>query len=149
MNFLIRLLALLAGAALVAGTLPSCATSAAITNSLSQPLDTTIQRQVARHMGKVKFKGNVTIQIGAGNVNAPKSQAPVATGTSQAQDYTKAGQHGGALATAPGASAGATTRTGVPIWALVGGGLLVLILLLLGLAYRFRARLIKALKISV
>lgn len=141
----LRLLAL----ALSTTLLASCATSADVATSLTEPLDTTIQHQVARqlHAGKVKFKGNVTIQVGAGNVNAPKAHAPVAAG-GPAQDYSKAGQHGGALATEPGASAGATTRTGVPIWALVVGGLLCLILLLLGLAYKFRSNLVGFLKIN-
>ena len=78
-----------------------------------------------------------------GGTFVAKAQAPVATGSSQAQDYTKAGQHGGALATAPRAAAGATTRTGIPPWALVVGVLLVLVLALLGLALRYRAKLTK------
>jgi hypothetical protein len=127
----------------VASTLGSCAGSADVAESLSQPVDTAIQRQVARqhHTGKVKFKGNVTIQFGTGNLNAPKAQGPVAAGASQAQDYTKAGQHGGALGTAPGAKAGATTATGVPPWLL--GACLVLLLfgLLAGILYIFRAKL--------
>ncbi|MGI4762334.1 MAG: hypothetical protein ACRYF0_16610 [Janthinobacterium lividum] len=143
MILLQRLLALLAGALLVASTLPSCATSADLAESLSQPLDTTIQHQVARkyQAGKVKFKGNVTIQMGTGNVSAPKAQAPVAAGASQAQDYTKAGQHGGALGTAPGAKAGATTNTGVPPWLLGTCIVLLLFGLLAGLAYKFRDKL--------
>jgi hypothetical protein len=138
-----RLLALLAGALLVASTLGSCASSADLAESLSQPVDSTIQRQVARqlHTGKVKFKGNVTIQLGAGNVNAPKAQGPVAAGASQVQDYTKAGQHGGALGTAPGAKAGATTATGVPPWLLGACIVLLLFGLLAGLAYKFRSKL--------
>jgi hypothetical protein len=129
---------LLAAAAL----LGSCAGGQDVATALSQPLDSTIQNQVARqlHTGRVKIKGHVTIQYGTGNVNAPKAQGPVAAG-GPAQDFTKAGQHGGALATEPGASAGATTRTGIPPWALVIGGLVVLLLLLLGLAYRFRSKL--------
>jgi hypothetical protein len=139
-----RLLTLLAGALLVASTLGSCASSADIAESLSQPVDTTIQRQVARqlHTGKVKFKGNVTIQLGAGNVNAPKAQGPVAAGASQAQDYTKAAQHGGAL----GTGAKASTATGVPPW-LLGTGIVLLFGLLAGLVYKFRAKLFGSLSL--
>ena len=71
-----------------------------------------------------------------GGTFVAKATAPVASGTSQAQDFTKAGQQGGAVATAPGASAGATMRPGVPGWVLAVAGL---VLLLLGLAYTFRA----------
>lgn len=122
--------------------LSACATSADVATSLSQPLDTTIQHQLARqlHAGKVKFKGNVTIQMGTGNVNAPKAQGPVAAGASQAQDYTKAGQQGGAVATAPGASAEALTRTGIPAWVLLAGSLTGILLLVL---YRFRRELLR------
>jgi hypothetical protein len=129
-TFFIRLLALLAGTALVAGTLPSCAGSQEVATTLSQPLDSTIQAQVARQLnaGKVKIK----------------AQAPVAAGASQAQDYTKAGQHGGALATEPGAHAAATMRTGVPPW-LPGAGIVLLVFMLLAwLLYRFRAKLVGA-----
>lgn len=76
-----------------------------------------------------------------GGTFVAKANAPVATGTSQAQDNTKAGQHGGALATAPGATAGATTRTGIPPWALVAGAVVLLLLLLTGLAYKVRGKL--------
>lgn len=146
MTFFIRLLALLAGCALVAATLPGCATSADVATTLSQPLDSAIQHQVARQLqaGKVKIKGRVTIQVGTGNVSAPKAQAPVAAGASQAQDYTRAGQHGGALGTAPGAKADATTRTGVPPWLLGAGCVLLVLALLAGLVYRFRAKLFGA-----
>jgi hypothetical protein len=139
-TFFIRLLALLAGTALIAGTLPSCAGSQDVASTLSQPLDSTIQTQVARqlHASKVKIKGRVTIQVGTGNVSAPKAPAPVAAGASQAQDYTKAGAHGGALATAPHASAAPTTHTGLPPWLLSVGLAVLALFLLLGLAYRFR-----------
>lgn len=140
MTFFIRLLALLAGTVLVAGTLPSCAGSQGVASILSQPLDSTIQAQVARqlHAGKVKIKGHVTIQVGTGNVSAPKAQAPVAAGASQAQDYTKAAAHGGALATAPHASATPTTRTGVPVWVMVTAGLLLSLLAVFIYQYRKR-----------
>jgi hypothetical protein len=142
-TFFIRLLALLAGTALVAGTLPNCAGSQDVASTLSQPLDSTIQAQVARqlHASKVKIKGRVTIQMGTGNVSAPKAQAPVAAGASQAQDYTKAGAHGGALATAPHASAAPTTHTGVPPWLLGAGIVLLVFVLLAGLLYKFRTKL--------
>jgi hypothetical protein len=74
--------------------------------------------------------------------NAQKARAPVATGTSKAQDFTKAGQRGGAVATEPGASAGVASYAGVSPWALAGGGLVILLLLLLGLAYKFRTKLL-------
>lgn len=147
MRFFIRLLALVAGTALVAATLPSCAGSQEITTTLSQPLDSTIQHQVARQLGarRVKIKGPVTIQVGTGNVNAPKARGPVAAAGSQAQDYSRAGQHGGALATASGASAGATTRTGVPPWLLEAGIVLLVFALLAALIYKFRAKLFTSL----
>jgi hypothetical protein len=141
-TFLLRLFALLAGTALVAGTLPSCAGSQDVAALLSQPLDSTIRAQVARQAptGKVKLKGHVTIQVGTGNVSAPKAQAPVAAGASQAQDYTRAGAHGGALATAPRASAVSTTHGGVPPWLLGAGTVLLVLALVIGLVYRVRAR---------
>ena len=147
MNLLYRLFAILASIALVAITLPGCAGSQDVASSLAQPLDSTIQQQVTRqlHTGKVKIKGNLTIQVGAGNVNAPKAQGPVAAGASQAQDYTKAGQHGGALGTAPGVKAGTTTHTGLPPWLVGAGIMLLLFALLAGLCYKFRSKL----KISV
>lgn len=78
----------------------------------------------------------------AGGTYVEKARAPVASGpSSQAQDFTKAGQHGGALATAPHASADATTHTGVPPWVLVVVGVVVVLLILAGLAYRYRRRL--------
>ena len=76
-----------------------------------------------------------------GGTFVAKANAPVATGTSQAQDLTKAGQQGGAVSTAPGARAAATTRTGIPPWALVAGAGVLVVLSLLGLAYRYRAKL--------
>lgn len=87
------------------------------------------------------YKDRSDRRADGGGTYVAKASAPVATGTSQAQDYTKAGQHGGAVATGPGATAGATTRTGIPPWALVVG-VVVLLLLLLGAAvYRYRKRL--------
>jgi hypothetical protein len=63
--------------------------------------------------GKFKFTGPVTFTIAA----APGS---VATSTSTSTDNRKAGQRGGAAATAPDAVATATTKkAGVPWWALV------------------------------
>jgi hypothetical protein len=84
-----------------------------------------------------------------GGTFVTKANAPVASGTSQAQDFTKAGQHGGALATSPNASAGATTHTGLPPWLLGAGSVVLLLILLLALAWRFRNKLANALKISV
>lgn len=142
MTFLLRLFALLAGTALVAGTLPSCAGSQDVASLLSQPLDSTIRARVARPapVGKLKLKGHVTIQVGTGNVSAPNAQAPVAAGASQAQDYTRAGAHGGALATAPRASAVPTTRVGVPPWLLGAGIVLLVLALLTGLVFKVRAK---------
>ncbi|MGI4871443.1 MAG: hypothetical protein ACRYFX_09730 [Janthinobacterium lividum] len=75
-----------------------------------------------------------------GGTFVAKANAPLATGTSQAQDNTRTGQHGGAVATAPGATAGATTRTGFPPWALAAGAVVLLLLLLGALVYRYRRR---------
>ncbi|QIX61873.1 hypothetical protein HER32_12040 [Hymenobacter sp. BT18] len=81
-------------------------------------------------------KSTVIIQTGTGNtaatatkpgtmatgteataVDAGKARAPVQTGTAnQATDNTKAGQRGGAAATAPGASAEATNKGGGTPW---------------------------------
>jgi len=58
-------------------------------------------------------------------IEVAKARAPVASGTSQAQGFTRAGQQGGAVATAP--SAGATAGAGVPIW-LLGIGFLGLLI---------------------
>jgi hypothetical protein len=120
--------------------LASCATSSDVPAATAGPLDSTF-RAAGLSPSKIKFKGPVTIQVGGTNNTATaitKPSGPVATGAGQAQDFTKAGQHGGALATAPGSSAGAATRTGVPTWQLLVGAILVLLLLLLGLAYKFR-----------
>jgi hypothetical protein len=56
---------------------------------------------------KLTFEGPVTFtsQTGTGNVV-----------TASATDNTKAGQRGGAAATAPGAVATATTKTGLSYW---------------------------------
>ena len=129
--------------------LTSCAHGDELAMVLSQPLDTTVQHQVAGQLSarRLKFKGPVTIQFGGANnsanaTDAGQAHGPVATGMSQAQDNTKAGQHGGAVATAPGATAGATTRTGIPPWALVVGAVVLLLLLLGALVYRYRKRLL-------
>ena len=61
--------------------------------------------------GHYKFKGPVTFTIAA---------APGAVATTTSTDNRKAGQRGGAAATAPDAVATATTKkAGVPWWALV------------------------------
>ncbi|MGI4866163.1 MAG: hypothetical protein ACRYFZ_19720 [Janthinobacterium lividum] len=128
---------------LLAFTLASCAMEHALPPPTAGSLDSAA-RAAGLSAAKVKFKGPVTFQIvsGTGNTTtaavATKPAGPVATGASQAQDFTKAGQHGGAVSTAPGATAGATTRTGIPTWQLVAGGVVLLVLLLLGLAYRYR-----------
>jgi hypothetical protein len=138
-----RLLLALSCLLLLAG----CALEYDVPTATAGPLDSAFRANGLR-TGKVKFKGTMTLQMGgSGNTASPtvvtRASAPVATGTGPAQDFTKAGQHGGAVATAPGATAGATTRTGVPVWALVAGGFLLLLLLLLGLAVKFRASLPK------
>lgn len=138
MRYLLLLFALL---------LASCALEYDVPAVTVGPLDSAA-RAAGLHAGKMKFKGPVTIQVVTGTGNTTTAAAltklagPVATGASQAQDFTKAGQHGGALATAPDATAGATTRTGVPIWLLVVGGLLGFLLVLLSLVYRFRNKLL-------
>lgn len=127
--------------------LAGCTTERFLAPVTAGPLDSTV-RAAGLSGRKVKFTGPVTFQLvsGTGNTTtaaaSTKPTGPTATGAGQAQDNTKAGQHGGALATAPGASAGATTRTGLPTWQLVVGGLVLLVLLLLGLAYRYRQRLV-------
>jgi len=132
---------------LFALALTSCALEYDVPAATAGPLDSTA-RAAGLSAGKMKFKGPVTIQLVSGTGNTTTAAAltkpagPVATGAGQAQDNTKAGQHGGAVATAPGATAGATTRTGIPTWLLVVGGLLGLVLLLLGLAYRFKNKLL-------
>lgn len=140
-----RLLLLISCCLLLAG----CALEYEVPAATAGPLDAAFRASTGLSTGKVKFKGPVTFQVVTGTNNtttaavATKPGGPVATGAGQAQDFTKVGQHGGALATAPGASAGATTRTGVPTWQLVAGGVLVLLLLLAGLAYKLRAGLLK------
>lgn len=126
-------------------SLAGCALEYELPAASAGPLDS-VARAAGLSAGKIKFNGPVTLQVVSGTGNTTTAAAltrptgPVATGAGQAQDYTKAGQHGGALATAPGATAGATTRTGVSIWQVVAGGA-VLLLLLLGLTYRFRNKL--------
>lgn len=125
----------------------SCTTERFLAPATAGPLDSSA-RAAGLSSRKVKFTGPVTFQVVSGTGNTTTAAAltkpagPTATGASQAQDFTKAGQHGGALATAPGASAGATTRTGVPTWQLVVGGVVLLLLLLLGLAYHYRRRIL-------
>ncbi|MGI4833283.1 MAG: hypothetical protein ACRYFK_07460 [Janthinobacterium lividum] len=141
MKLLLRLTGFLLLACLA--QLSGCATLAELPGVLSQPVDSTLQQQVARQFSlhRLKIKGNVTVQLGTGNTvtDARKARGPVAAGTSQAQDYAKAGQRGGALATAPGAAASATSRRGVPAWLLAAGGLGLLLLGLGLLAYKLRA----------
>jgi hypothetical protein len=131
----------------IALLLASCALEYDVPAATSGPLDSAA-RAAGLSAGKVKFNGPVTFQVvsGTGNTTTAasltKPVGPVATGAGQAQDFTKAGQQGGAVATAPGATAGATTRTGIPTWQLVAGGVVLLVLLLLGLVYRYRKRLV-------
>lgn len=116
--------------------------------AVAGPLDSTFRASTGLRTGRVKFKGPVTFQVVAGTNNtttaavATKPSGPLATGAAQAQDNTKAGQHGGAVATAPSATAGATTRTGLPTWQVMAGGLVLLLLLLAWLAYKFRPKLL-------
>jgi hypothetical protein len=106
--------------AISCGLLSSCATSADVPAALSEPLDTTVQhqvaaaRQAAAHLGagKVKFKGPVTIQIGASN-----------TATTTAIAKAKA-----PVASAPHATATeSTTKSGPPWWVYAGGAALALL----------------------
>ncbi len=134
-------------AILLAWLLAGCTLEYDVPAATAGPLDSAA-RAAGLSAGKVKFNGPVTLQVVSGTGNTTTAAAltkpagPVATGAGQAQDYTKAGQQGGAVATAPGAAAGATTRTGVSIWQVVAGGAVLLLLLLLGLAYRYRKRLV-------
>lgn len=131
----------------IALLLSSCALQYDLPVASAGPLDSAA-RAAGLNAGKMKFKGPVTIQLVSGTGNTTTAAAltkpagPVATGAGQAQDFTKAGQQGGAVATAPGATAGATTRTGIPTWQLVAGGVVLLVLLLLALVYRYRKRLV-------
>jgi hypothetical protein len=107
--------------------LTSCALERDVVPASAGPLDSRVRPQVGLRTGKVKFNGPVTIQLGgAGNVATAltKAKAPVAA--------------------APGASAEATSRMGIPTWQLVMSGLVLLVLLLLGVVYKFRRRLLAA-----
>ncbi|MGI4870686.1 MAG: hypothetical protein ACRYFX_05840 [Janthinobacterium lividum] len=97
---------------------------------------------VAKNYYAGSYKDRSDHRAQDGGTFVAKATAPVATGAGQAQDNTRAGQHGGAVATAPGATAGATTRTGIPPWALVVGVVVLLLLLLGALVYRYRKRLL-------
>jgi hypothetical protein len=127
--------------------LSACALEYDVPPATAGPLDSTA-RAAGLSAGKVKFKGPVTIQLVSGKGNTTtaasltKPTGPVANGDGQAQDNTKAGQHGGAVATAPNASAGATTRTGTPAWQLVVGGVVLLLLLMASLLWKFRSKLL-------
>lgn len=124
------------------GLLTSCALLSQVTSwhpPLVLPPDTTGQPVtyiVAKNFYGGTYKDRSDRRAAEGGTFVAKANAPVASGTSQAQDFTRAGQQGGAVATAPDASARATPRPGVPGWALAAAGL---VLLLLGLAYKFRA----------
>lgn len=61
---------------------------------------------------------NSSLATGAGAVatTVTRPRAPVATGAGHATDNTKAGQRGGAAATAPDAVATATTESGLSYW---------------------------------
>lgn len=139
-----RLLLLISCWLLVAG----CALEYEVPPAVAGPLDSTFRASAGLRTGRVKFKGPVTFQVVAGTNNtttaavATKPSGPLATGAAQAQDNTKAGQHGGAVATAPNATAGATTRTGLPAWQVVAGGLVLLLLLIAWLVYKFRPKLL-------
>jgi cobalamin biosynthesis Mg chelatase CobN len=131
----------------IALLLASCALEHDVPAATSGPLDS-VARAAGLSAGKVKFNGPVTFQVVSGTGNTTTAAAltkptgPVATGAGQAQDFTKAGQQGGAVATAAGATAGAATRTGIPTWQLIAGCVVLLVLLLLGLVYRYRKRLV-------
>lgn len=128
--------------------LASCALEYDVPVASAGPLDSAA-RAAGLSAGKVKFNGPVTLQVVSGTNNTTTAAAltkpagPVATGAAQAQDYTKAGQHGGALATSPGATAGATTRTGIPTWQLALGGVVILLLLIIWLVNKFRPKLLE------
>jgi hypothetical protein len=125
--------------------LSGCATEYEVPAATAGTLDSTA-RAAGLSSRKIKISGPVTFQVvnGTGNTtNAAaltKPTGPIVTGAGQAQDNTKAGQHGGALATSPGASAGATTRTGHPTWQLVAGGVVLLLMLLASLAWKLWPR---------
>lgn len=97
---------LLAACALL---LTSCATTAELPPATAGPLDSTL-RSAGLSTGKIKITGPVTFQVGGTGNTA----APVAT------DNTKAGQRGGAAATAPQAQATASTEKSGPAWWVLG-----------------------------
>jgi hypothetical protein len=68
---------------------------------------------------RCSYKDRSDHRAQGGGTFVAKARAPVASGTSQAQDFTRADQQGGAVAAAPGA----TTCTGVPFWALAAAEL--------------------------
>ena len=147
MTLLPRLLGLLLLATL--GQLTSCALlnqatawhpPLVIAADTSAGASTTVIYSKNFYAGSYKDRSDHRAQ--GGGTFVAKARAPVASGASQAQDFTRAGQQGGAVATAPGASAGATTRTGLPAWLLAGGALLVLLLVLAACVYRYRKRLV-------
>ncbi|MVN77746.1 hypothetical protein GO988_15540 [Hymenobacter sp. HMF4947] len=112
-----------------------------VTDSDSTGVPGTTMIVVAKNFYAGTYKDRSDRRAAGGGTFVAKANAPVATGTSQAQDFTRAGQQGGALSTAPGSTAGATTRTGVPPWALVAAGVVLLLLLVVGLVLYFRKRL--------
>jgi hypothetical protein len=79
---------------------------------------------------------NSSLATGTGSVatTVTKPRGPVATGAGSATDNTKAGQRGGAAATAPDAVATATTASGLSYWWLLA--------VAAGLVYWQRKRLI-------
>ena len=140
---MLRLLLLLSCWLLVA----SCALEYEVPPAAAGPLDSTFRTSARLSTGRVKFKGPVTFQVVAGANNtttaavATKPSGPLATGAAQAQDNTKAGQHGGAVATSPSAVAEAATHTGIPTWQLVAGGVLLALLLLSLVGFLLKKRL--------
>jgi|GEM_PF-3547503 len=144
MRYLFRLLGLLLLAAL--SQLTSCALldhTTAWHPPLVLPADTATGQPAtviyAKNYYAGSYKDRSDHRAQGGGTYVAKARAPVASGASQAQDFTRAGQRGGAVATAPRASAGAITRTGVPPWLLATGALLAG---LGALAYRYRKRLL-------
>lgn len=105
--------------------LNACALEYDVPPATAGPLDSAA-RAAGLSAGKVKFNGPVTFQVVNGTGN-----------TTTAAALTKPE---GALATGPGATAGTTTRTGIPTWQIAVGGAVLLLLLTLWLVNKFRPK---------
>ena len=116
-TLLLRLVGLLLALALLALLLSGCAHGDELAGALSQPLDSTVRRQVAGQLSarKIKFNGPVTLQIGGtGNTGA-------ATDASKAKAPVAAAPHAVATETRPAATTSWKVYAGLAGLALVVG----------------------------